>query len=466
MKKKILAFLLCVLILVCPVISACQGTDYVNSEPLTFYCVNQWDGLVEFLNKYNKYCAINDMYDYRVEYVNFENYAEMEAQLSTELMAGEGPDIISLDQSLPFEKLVKNGSLMDINEIVSEYGEDFSFDDYNQIVMDAGVFDDKRYLLPLYYIPDFLATSQERCEALGVDPEKISFDYLIENYNYHNPDYYLMYPYDAQLFYCSFVKDFIDFENEETYFETDEFKTLADKFRTMVLYGGSLESTNEYDPEKDGDAFLFAGFESKFGGGNFGTVSRIYSNRQQYIEDFEVLGLSHANLLIYPNYSRNGNLKACVNVGLGINANCQNLDKAMCLIEYLLSFDAQSYWAGGRENETISYDFNLAGLPVNNEVFEASFNNALDEYYDERYSEERDKNYEEIFCKKNKFLTEVYRPMLDKITECELYPFLSYDSYLVHDVIGPIVEDYLKDDITTDNFAQKLSDAVNLYITE
>lgn len=29
-------------------------------------------------------------------------------KMSTEIMAGEGPDIISLNQNLPFEKLIEN----------------------------------------------------------------------------------------------------------------------------------------------------------------------------------------------------------------------------------------------------------------------------------------------------------------------------------------------------------------------
>ncbi len=40
-------------------------------------------------------------------------------KMSTEIMAGEGPDIISLNQNLPFEKLIENEAFFDINSLIN-----------------------------------------------------------------------------------------------------------------------------------------------------------------------------------------------------------------------------------------------------------------------------------------------------------------------------------------------------------
>ena len=37
--------------------------------------------------------------------------------MATEFMSGDGPDIISLDQPLPFEKLIENHAFADVDEL-------------------------------------------------------------------------------------------------------------------------------------------------------------------------------------------------------------------------------------------------------------------------------------------------------------------------------------------------------------
>ena len=130
MKRKVLAVFLLAVIVLCPVLSSCDGFQMTNSDKLTFYCVGDGgDELYEFLKKYNKYCAVNDSFEDSVEFISFESYNEMNSALATELMAGGGPDILSLTQTYPFEKLVRNNSLADIDEIVTAYDADVDFDD-------------------------------------------------------------------------------------------------------------------------------------------------------------------------------------------------------------------------------------------------------------------------------------------------------------------------------------------------
>ena len=83
--------------------------------------------------------------------------------MSTEIMAGEGPDIISLNQNLPFEKLIENEAFLDINSLINndETKDKIELDEYNSFIMNVGVYDGKRYIVPLSYGMDVLVSTQE-----------------------------------------------------------------------------------------------------------------------------------------------------------------------------------------------------------------------------------------------------------------------------------------------------------------
>lgn len=70
----------------------------------------------------------------------------MKLKMSTEIMAGEGPDIFSLSQKLPFEKLTDSKTIADVNELISEFSYDIGIDNCDSKIMDAGVIDGKDIL--------------------------------------------------------------------------------------------------------------------------------------------------------------------------------------------------------------------------------------------------------------------------------------------------------------------------------
>lgn len=465
MKKNVLALILIVVIVLCPVLTSCGGIESLKDEPLTFYSFNERDSLIQYLKKYNTYCTINDRDEDRVEIVNFDSYEEYEAKLTTEVMAGGGPDIISLSQKLPFEKLIKNNSLADINTIVAQYSEDFTFDDYNKVVMDSGVFDGKRFILPLYYAPDFLVTSSQRLAYFGVDLENATYDTLIEDIKNDELDGYLIDPYMGEEFYYAFIRQFLDVEKGTADFDTDEFKTLAEDFKVAVI-GESYDSFRNYDStDAERKEYLFEGYDYSGRAGSFPTYARAFMHIEGSVIQTQIDGVNETDTLFFPNYSRNGEMSATVEIGLSINANCDKMDKAMKLIDYMLSFEAQSYWCGGRDGDDI-YD-GSGFLPVNNEVYEASYNNALEAKIDADQNGEMDEFDEEIFAAKNKALSEYYRPLLDSITVCTIYDLeWQRSTYLVSSVMKDIVDSYLKSEITTDKFVARLTDAVKMYLNE
>lgn len=458
MKKKILALVLLAVLLVCPILSACGETSESDNGKLTFYCVGEYgDNLVDFIKKYNKYCAVNDCYEDSVEFVRFESFDEMNDALSTELMAGKGPDILSINQKLPFEKLVRNNSLADIDEILSKAGSNLNYDDYNKVIMDGGVIDGKRVIVPLYFSANVLHTTEERLKELGIPVDTDDLNTIIEKYRDANTDMYLYNPWDADCFYFNFIRQYIDFTEGKTYFDTDEFRKNAEALKSDILKSTSYDDLTYYEgKETEGHSdYLFSALKYCYYGGSLTDFMRIYYSN---VAD----GVSPVYI---PDYNKNGEVTANIEVGFAINANCKKTHKVAGFIEYLLSDSSQSYFAGGRIDDDL---INGLSLPVKTSVFDDALTQAMN--YNWIYSEvdfETDAEVKSMREKACKVLTEEYLPILENISSCNLYGFHSQcDAYIYRDIAGEIISDYMDGKITTNKFAEKLTASFTLYMNE
>ena len=117
MKNKIAIILTLQFIITVFAFSGCgESTASSNSSKLT-YCAYYEDAICDIIKRYNKYCTKHYDESYQIEIEEFDSEDTMLTKISTEIMAGKGPDIISLNQKLPFEKLIDNGSFADIDEL-------------------------------------------------------------------------------------------------------------------------------------------------------------------------------------------------------------------------------------------------------------------------------------------------------------------------------------------------------------
>jgi maltose-binding protein MalE len=158
-SNSIILAILCAMLLS---LTSCDEYKIKSNEKLKYYTINNEDSVcVELIQKYNNYCLKNLDESYQIEIVEFDSEDTMLTKISTEIMAGKGPDIISLNQKLPFEKLIDNGSFADIDELAELYKSDIDFDDYNSTIMDCGIYNGKRYIIPIAYCPNILITTQE-----------------------------------------------------------------------------------------------------------------------------------------------------------------------------------------------------------------------------------------------------------------------------------------------------------------
>ena len=161
MKNKIAIILTLQFIITVFAFSGCgESTASSNSSKLT-YCAYYEDAICDIIKRYNKYCTKHYDESYQIEIVEFDSEDTMLTKISTEIMAGKGPDIISLNQKLPFEKLIDNGSFADIDELAELYKSDIDFEDYNSTIMDCGIYNGKRYIKHIAYCPNILIKTQE-----------------------------------------------------------------------------------------------------------------------------------------------------------------------------------------------------------------------------------------------------------------------------------------------------------------
>ena len=90
-----------------------------------------------------------------------QNYNDLKDTLTSELAAGKGPDVVMWTNELddPY-KSMGSGIFDDLNSYISE-DLDFDLSEYLETIMDAGVYKNKRYIIPLEYrVPLYMSTEE------------------------------------------------------------------------------------------------------------------------------------------------------------------------------------------------------------------------------------------------------------------------------------------------------------------
>lgn len=355
MLKKISVCILIVLSVV--LYSVCSNFDNNERTKLKYYTADKGDAYDALLIKqYNKFCLENYDESYQIEIISFENEDDMNTKISTEIMAGKGPDIITLNQTLPFEKMIDNKSFLNINKLNTN--NEIDFNDYNSVVMDAGVYNGQRYIIPLSFGMNVLMSTKEKLNQFNISLDngtpltyndidstfsnffsaKTSFVFI------SNDNESSMYDNAMQLF-GRFINSYVDFENKTSYFDNEEFSTNVETMKQLV----KNSDKDTYDTLFDDLNIL----------NSLPTVNySYYSNKLDGETKIVCRGLSK-NKEDYSGY---------MEMGFAINANTKLKDQAYAFIKYALSEESQTrlcgldknhYWAG-------------ITLPVNNKVYEKS----------------------------------------------------------------------------------------------
>lgn len=414
-----------------------------DGQKLKYYTINNEDSLcVELIQKYNNYCLKNLDESYQIEIVEFESQEEMKLKMSTEIMAGEGPDIFSLSQKLPFEKLTDSKTIADVNELISEFSYDIGIDNCDSKIMDAGVIDGKRYFIPLFYSPDVFITTEETLNKYNLTSSEFSFKALSEKLSKNKKEYSLFGSADDNIaFFYSFLDQYIDFNSGNTEFNSDKFSEDLDSIYSLIKNDTTDENVYYflYDNIINGASILYKEMPA------FSSIVRTYS----YLK---YLG---STPVFVNNYNMDDDsISASIDVGIAVNDNCKNKEKLLPFIKYCLSCDVQK-----NMSEERMY------LPVNSDAMEKCID-SIDEVIDFEDLIVSDKEKAIVETTESAAIRD-YKYIINNITKCNLYSFnyLS-DTYFNSSVISDIVDKYLNGDISNEKFIRQLTAATEIYLKE
>ena len=449
--------LLTVLLMILIFSASCTDTNNgSDGEKLKYYTPYQSTDITEIIERYNKYCKNNLDESYQIEIVEYDSLEEMYTIMATEFMSGDGPDIISLDQPLPFEKLIENHAFADVDELINTYGSNIDFNDYNTKVMESGIVNRKRYFVPFFYCPNIFISTQEKLKEYDLNFSDFSYKELSRQlsqekvscslFGNESDNYSLLY---------SFIDSYVNFDNKTTNFDTNSFLENIDYIKKLI----NNDNTNEnvyydlYNSENNGcilstPRLLF--------GGTIGGVKTAYYN----------IFLQNKTPAILPNFSYENKITAYVECGIAINQNSDKKDKALRFIEYCLSEDVQEYWCGSRSDKGFS-GTNEISLPVNNKAFDYAVEVETAEEWDYNEDGEFDEEEKEFSENVDSIFWKDYLGIIDDISGCTLYNYKNLKTtYYNSSVIGDIVDKYLSGDISKEKFIRQLTAATEIYLTE
>lgn len=456
MKNKIAIILTLQFIITVFAFSGCgESTASSNSSKLT-YCAYKEDVICDIIERYNKYCKKHYDESYQIEIVEYDSLDEMYTIMATEIMSGDGPDIISLDQPLPFEKLIENHAFADVDELINTYGSNIDFNDYNTKVMESGIVNRKRYFVPFFYCPNIFISTQEKLKEYDLNFSDFSYKELSRQlsqekvscslFGNESDNYSLLY---------SFIDSYVNFDNKTTNFDTNSFLENIDYIKKLINNDNTNENVyyNLYNSENNG---CILSTPKLLFGGTIGGVKTAYYN----------IFLQNKTPAILPNFSYENKITAYVECGIAINQNSDKKDKALRFIEYCLSEDVQEYWCGSRSDKGFS-GTNEISLPVNNKAFDYAVEVETGEEWDYNEDGEFDEEEKEFSENVDSIFWKDYLGIIDDISGCTLYNYKNLKTtYYNSSVIGDIVDKYLKGDFSKDKFIRQLSAATEIYLTE
>lgn len=442
--SKILVFALILSTL--PFAAGCtdSDTEEVKTEKLTYYVVgDSWSRFKDFAERYNRYCyeAHKDDPSYQIEFVEFSSEEEMYAKLSTELMAGTGPDLVSLEQKLPFEKLIKQNVFADINELLESNATDdeINWSEYNSTILDACSYDNKLYILPIAYGNDVLIADKNILGEYGITAESGSTftygdigDTFSQYLNKEEKIPFLSFSTSPSDFLYKLIFNYVDFENEEVYFDSPEFGSALDN---IIAFMNTMESSEDMD---DIDAYFTKGTLFEGTGCSFTAASVMYARGGSY-DAFNGFSKEPSDYNAY------------IQIGFAVNKSSQKTEQLTSLIRYVMGELVQEFYSDAWEYQLNS---NGSSHPVRNEAFENSINNALQK-----------KNFYGMEFEVDSEFLQTYVDITRKANKISFYEYPS-QSYYAREVVNDIVTNYLNGEITKAKFIRQLTSATKIYLAE
>lgn len=173
-------------------------------------------------------------------------------KMITEVMAGDGPDLFLYDfLTMDVEKMARRGVFADLEPYFE--ADNFDWSGYNQAVMDGGVWNGHRLIVPLSYMLPMLYTSQTALEETGFSVESCdTFDGFLDEVEkmasdpeqtreiFRDKDTFWPFPYYAGLPYVDYDRQTTDLSFPELELGASIYKNLKGVLEPNFSDGNSL----------------------------------------------------------------------------------------------------------------------------------------------------------------------------------------------------------------------------------
>jgi ABC-type glycerol-3-phosphate transport system substrate-binding protein len=194
---------------------------------------------------------------------------EMAKDLNSGLASGGGPDIIvTLPTYLPeLTKYIENGIFCDLNEMIEKDGE-FKLSEYNEKVMESGVYNSKRYFIPLTYSVNLLFSTNDILDKnnINLDKKGVSLKQLSETALKYmiaksNKDGYFFDSFDFNALVRNSNEKFVDVENKKASLDSPGFIELLKQYKQLypsILPQDKRPTANMSEQLKNGSAIMLS----------------------------------------------------------------------------------------------------------------------------------------------------------------------------------------------------------------
>lgn len=431
MVKVIITVSVCILMVLTLFGCNSENDNNNNSDLLTIYVVNE-SPIIRLIDAYND----SNKSD-KINVVEIQDGDTLNSKLSAELMAGKGPDIVLYDSSYNgisnMEKMMALDVFADYNELIKNDSSDSSIDlkNYNEVVMDSGIYNGKRYFMPISYMPNFLITTTKLSDEYSIDTSKsITYEKLPKvlskylNKAKKSDNMSGFYNVNEELY--ALIDSNIDFFNKTNTLQSDKFLNNLNALSELILPADKNNSlgTDPLELVLKGNTMFASLYQ----------ITGSEPNGMGYI--YYYFKSNSQTPLIMNNLSDSEDTSsAFIDKGFLINNNSDKKESAFKFVKYMLIEDVQC-------NSEV-------GLPVN----KAAQKKLIEEIDLDSYNMEKDSDY-------NNFISN-YSNALDGINKCGFR-----NDYFNNSIINDVVSKYVSGDITEKQFIKEIQGKTQLYLNE
>lgn len=288
----------------------------------------------DYEDVFDTYRSLYPDVDLNITVYDDNNYTSEKATMNTQLMAGEGPDLLFLGiyGIENVDKMMQSGIFASMSGYMDK-DETFDEDDYVKSVMDTGIYNGEQYVFPLEYSSTIFISSQEALAEQGISEyeydDYFSFmEMLTSLYDKKTTGRILC---DCGAF--SVINDMgieaLDYENKKVNIDTDDVKYAFE------LYKKAYEEDTTPGTFDYGESIL--------------DRTAVFRRTASLEDTYRVLATiaQKETPVILPLKTVDGKISAAIKNSLAVRANSANKENAWKMIKLLLEAEGENILSDG-----------------------------------------------------------------------------------------------------------------------